>query len=186
MNTITKRIFGGLTAVVILALALAVFVPTESVLAASSTGRGGPGGGTGGGAVGTAVTPLTQAEKDGLQAAILEEYKAYNIYQAAIQQLGAQYPFSTISRSELQHVSALSKLAVKYGVTVPANPGLSPSLSFGTLQAACQMGVFAETEDAQLYDQLKAVTTHTDLIQVYNNLQSASLKSHLPAFQTCD
>ena len=29
------------------------------------------------------------------------------------------------------------------------------------------------------------VVTHTDSLQVFNNLQSASLNSHLPAFQTC-
>jgi len=28
-----------------------------------------------------------------------------------------------------------------------------------------------------------AVTTHADLLQVYSNLQSASLNNHLPAFE---
>ncbi len=38
----------------------------------------------------------------------------------------------------------------------------------------------AEIADAALYDELKLVTTHEDLIRVYNRLQSASLNSHLP------
>lgn len=76
--------------------------------------------------------------------------------------------------------------ANKYGVTVPANPGMAAQPSFTTLARACQAGVNAEIADAALFDTLKPVTTHTDLLLIYNKLQSASLNSHLPAFQTCD
>ena len=42
-------------------------------------------------------------------------------------------------------------------------------------------------EDAALGDAVfDGVTTHTDLLRVYNNLQSASLDNHLLAFQTCN
>ena len=57
--------------------------------------------------------------------------------------------------------------------------------SFATLSAACQAGAAAEIADAALYDQLKPVVTHTDILQVFNNLQSASLNSHLPSFEAC-
>ena len=43
----------------------------------------------------------------------------------------------------------------------------------------------AEIADAALYDELISGTTHTDLLRVYQMLQSASLNSHLPAFQVC-
>ena len=51
----------------------------------------------------------------------------------------------------------------------------------GTVSA--QAGVAAEIADAALYDELKPMVTHTDILQVFNNLQSASLNIHLPAFQ---
>lgn len=44
----------------------------------------------------------------------------------------------------------------------------------------------AEIADAALYDELKLVTTHADLLRVYDRLQSASLNSHLPAFEACN
>ncbi len=45
--------------------------------------------------------------------------------------------------------------------------------------------LFRSIADAALYDTLKAVTTHASLLQVYDNLQSASLNQHLPAFEVC-
>jgi len=38
---------------------------------------------------------------------------------------------------------------------------------------------------AALYDELMPLTTHSDLLQVYTNLQNASLTQHLPAFEAC-
>ena len=57
--------------------------------------------------------------------------------------------------------------------------------TFAGLSEACQAGVDAEIVDAELYDQLKAYTTHTDLLRVYSNLQRTSLNSHLPVFEAC-
>ncbi len=133
----------------------------------------------------TGLASLSAAETEGLQQAILEEYGALNLYQAVIDQLGAQSPFTEIVRSEQQHVSALVRQAEKYSVTVPANPGLSEAPAFTTLTEACAAGIQAETADAALYDQLKQVTTNSSLLRVYDRLQSASLNSHLPAFQAC-
>lgn len=132
------------------------------------------------------LTSLSDVEKQGLRDAILEEYGALNLYNYAISKLGNVAPFSQIVRSEQQHVNALLRQAQKYGLATPTNPGMSSSPAITSLSQACQAGVKAETEDAALYDRLKKVTTHTDLLQVYNNLQNASLNNHLPAFQACD
>ncbi|MBE0699259.1 MAG: DUF2202 domain-containing protein [Anaerolineaceae bacterium] len=121
-----------------------------------------------------------------MQEAILEEYGALNLYQSVIAQIGNVYPFSQIVRTEQQHINALLTQAQKYAVTVLANPGLTSQPTITSLAQACQAGVSAEIADADLYDTLKPVTTHADLLRVYNNLQSASLNSHLPAIQTCD
>ena len=199
-----KSIWKVITIIAVVIVAVAAFVPTGIVSAASPAGRGGPGGngqtdtvpsnfgnagvarfgqanGTPG--AGLALTPLTEAEAVALQEAILEEYGAYNLYRAVLTQFGDVYPFNRIVLSEQQHTAALVRQAEKYGVAVPENPGLVNPPVFSSLAEACQAGVDAEIADAALYDELKLVTTHEDLIRVYNRLQSASLNSHLPEFE---
>ena len=131
--------------------------------------------------------PLDAAEVAALTEAINEEYGALNTYQAVLSQWGSISPFGGIVRSEQQHVNALSQLFTKYGLEVPDNPGLVPTPTFATPTAACQAGVNAEIADAALYDTLMpAVEDHTDIVQVFTNLQAASLNSHLPAFDACN
>jgi hypothetical protein len=193
MTTKIFKVFGALAAVAILTLGLVAFVNPGTVSAAaldrgnSPQGRGGYGQGIGAVAPGTGIslTPLSDAEKGALNQAILAEYGALDLYQAVMAQFGNVYPFSQIVLAEQQHINALTRQAVKYGVTLPANPGLATVPTFNTLSAACQAGATTEIEDAALYDELKPAVTHTDILQVFNNLQSASLNSHLPAFQAC-
>jgi hypothetical protein len=189
MKTFAKLFLGALALTVAISLAVVTFVPAGQVLAASDV-RGGPRGSGGRGRsegvpLQAALTALTADEQTGLQNAILEEYGAQNLYNAVIAEFGSATPFDRIVRSEAQHVSVLVHQAEKYGVEVPANPGLTTAPDFATLAEACQAGVDAEIADAAMYDDLIAVTTHSDLIQVYTRLQSASLYSHLPAFETC-
>lgn len=202
----SKIILSGLIVLAVVALSAAVFLPSSIVSAQELNYRGVPGapgnpGGNGQGngtgvpgqgnglpgqGSGYALTPLSEAEQDALQKAILEEYGALNLYNSVIGQFGDVIPFSQIARSEQQHVNALVRQAEKYGVEVPANPGLASAPTFATLADACQAGVDAEIADAALYDELKPVTTHTDLLRVYDNLQSASLNNHLVEFETCN
>ena len=189
MKTFGKVTLSFLAVVMIVVTGIAVFSPVSDVAAAGLERWGGPGRGNGVtvGTPGTglALTPLSDAEKVALQDAILEEYGALNLYNAVIEQFGAVYPFATIARSEQTHVDALVRQAVKYGVEVPANPGLATAVSFDSLADACAAGVQAEILDAALYDELKLVTTHTDILRVYDRLQSASLNSHLTALEAC-
>ncbi len=207
----TRITLAVLSTIVLVTLALAVFVPAQPVFAQAieqgrgpgrgpggpggGGGQGNPGGGPGGGqgnptcpngpCTDDPLTPLADVEKESLQRAILEEYGAQNLYQGVIDQFGPQIPFSQIVRAETQHVNALQRQADKYGVEIPANPGLTSPTTFSDLAAACAAGVEAEKVDAALYDQLKPSTTHSDILNVYNNLQSASLNKHLPQFQDC-
>jgi hypothetical protein len=152
-------------------------------------GRGNRGsngqGGQGGGGQAYALEPLNQAEADGLVRAIEEELNAQSFYQSVVDAFGAAAPFDRIVKSEAQHAAALQRLADKYGIAVPEYTGPASQTTFETLEAACQAGVQAEIADAALYDELMAFTSHTDLLRVYENLQKASLNSHLPAFETC-
>lgn len=52
--------------------------------------------------------------------------------------------------------------------------------------ATYRTGIAAEIADAALYDELLKVTDNLDVVQVYKNLQAASLNSHLPAFEACN
>lgn len=168
-------------------------INVSSVSAANpetSVERGGPGGpgrgGPNGEGSGLSGSPLNDAEKDALQKAVLEEYAAYNLYQSVITQMGEITPFDKIVLSEQQHIQALTRQAEKYGLNLPANPGLSDPPVYSDLAAACRTGVETEIEDAALYDTLKQVTTHTDILRVYDNLRDASLQNHLVEFQSCD
>lgn len=184
-NIVMKFVSGGIIAAAILTM---VFTAIP-VSAAGLDGRGGPGGqgGYGGSGVGgnSSTTPLTTAEINGLKQAVLEEYGALNTYNAVIDQFGAVFPFVQIVQSEQQHVNALLRLADRYGIIAPVNPGLTNSLGIATVKEACEIGVSAEIADADLYTQIMKVTTHTDLLRVYSNLQSASLNMHLTQFEAC-
>lgn len=187
----TRKFLSVIIAVAMLAgLSAALFAPTGTVAAAAELRHGTPGGWGGNGAAGAnagaALVPLSDAEAQALQKAILEEYGAYNLYATVNVQFGNTIPFSYIVRAEQQHINALVRQAEKYGLIVPENPGLATPPTFASLAEACQAGVDAEIADAALYDELKLVTTNADLLQVYDRLQNASLTSHLPAFQLCD
>jgi hypothetical protein len=180
----------GAAALVLGGLLLGTLTSAGAASAAELDRRGGPPGGTAAPVTGTLwqtpVAPLDAAEKAALTAAIKEEYGALNTYQAVLSQFGSVKPFSRIVRSEQQHVNALSQLFVKYGLPVPANPGLLAAPIFTGLTAACQTGVDAEIADAALYDTLKPSVDNIDILQVFSNLQAASLNNHLPAFDACN
>jgi hypothetical protein len=181
--------FSRVISVAVLILSILVLTTPKMVYANSLEANGGPGG-RGGQPVnpgnGSSRTPFTTQEQEGLKSAILEEYGALNLYNSVIAQLGGISPFDRISAAEQQHVNVLIQQASKYAVAIPANPGLASPITFSTLAEACQAGATAEIADAALYDELKTFTTNTGLLRVYNNLQSASLKNHLPEFQSCD
>jgi len=118
----------------------------------------------------------------------IEEYGALNTYQAVIAEFGSITPFSRIAGSEQQHVNALARLFTRYGLDVPAKPGLASTPVWDSVADACQTGVDAEIADAALYDELKPSVDNADTrnVQVFANLQAASLNSHLPAFAACN
>jgi hypothetical protein len=134
---------------------------------------------------GIAREPLSEQEVQALIRAIEEEYGAQALYQSILDTFGDVAPFNRIVVSESQHITALVRQAEKYGVSIPEpmdSYGISP---FETLEEACQAGVEAEIADAALYDELSPMVSHSDILQVFDNLKSASLDSHLPAFEAC-
>jgi hypothetical protein len=134
---------------------------------------------------GIALGPLSAAETEALIRAVQEEANAQALYQSVLDTFGNVAPFNYIVRAEAQHLAALERMATKYGVTIPETLTTGGFPTFTTLSEACQAGAQAEIADAALYDELVSVTTHSDILQVYRNLQSASLNNHLPAFEAC-
>lgn len=153
----------------------------------SNGNRGGRGrGGQGSYGAGMNVyTPLSEAEIEGLQRAILEEYGALSLYQSVLADFGEAAPFTAVAASEQRHLDTLLKMAGKYGVEVPELVPASDLPEFPDLFAACEAARTAEIVDGALYDELMGFTSHADLIRVYTNLQKASLENHLPAFDAC-
>lgn len=157
---------------------------TVSANALERGGRGPGGRGQSAAAPAVGLEPLSAAEEAGLIKAIWEEYNAMQTYLAVVDQFGPEVPFVQIARSEESHLNALLRQADKYGVVVPElTPSEAPILA--SFEDACALGAAAEIADADLYDEIMAYTTHSDLIQVYTRLQTASLESHLPQFELC-
>ena len=123
---------------------------------------------------------------DAITAGMQDEYQAYAIYQAVIDQFGAVRPFTSIQAAEAKHADALSFLFTRYGLPVPQPQPLSDVTQFATIADACAVAAQAEIANAALYDQwLAAVQNYPDITQVFTALRDASQFQHLPAFQNC-
>jgi hypothetical protein len=133
----------------------------------------------------SAVTPTVATVAVALSTASAVEEQAKASYDAVVAQFGDVRPFSAISDAEGQHIVTLSKLAVRYGVSLPSEQ-YSGETSPATLAEACQMGVRTEQNIVAMYTQLLSeVSSYADLTQAFSNLQSAARDDHLPAFERC-
>ncbi len=200
----------GIALVVVLSLLVAV---NGVSLAQGGGGRGGQGGGRGGNGQGmqnqpggygmqnrqnmlgnglcctnlpAAVPGEVPADViDALTAGLQDEYNAYAVYQAVIDQFGNVRPFVNIQRAESSHIASLEFLFERYGLTVP-EPASTAAPEFATLADACAAGVEAEIANFELYDQwIATVQDYPDMVQVFTNLRNASEFQHLPAFELC-
>lgn len=118
--------------------------------------------------------------------AINDEYKARATYRNVIKKFGEIRPFINIVDAESRHIEALLPLFDKYGVTVPEDNWDSRIEAPQSILEACQVGVEAEIENAQMYDRLLKLTVdYPDVQLVLTQLQRASTENHLPAFQRC-
>ncbi len=128
---------------------------------------------------------LSQGEIDALYLALSDEYKAEATYLQVIEDFGEVKPFTNIMAAEQKHAEKLIILLEKYGLEVPENPYIGAIQSYTSIQEACGVGVQAEIENVELYDQLLSSTEREDILRVYRALQRASQENHLPAFENC-
>ena len=125
----------------------------------------------------------TSVLKEVLQQAYDDEIKAYETYAAVIEKFGAVFPFVNIIQAEQTHQNALVAVAttrdIKLVRTVPEEIILPK-----TLRECCELGVAAEIQNIQMYDELLAqVSEYPEVQDVFYRLQAASYNNHLPAFR---
>lgn len=180
MNKMSKLMVGLLLGVMLLVASVG------SVAAA-----GGPpedrGMGVGQGTYGTGMvagTALTDAQVAALTDFWLDEYHALHTYEAIMDDFGTVAPFASIANAEEMHIASLERAFDRYGIELPAVPA-GIDVDFETVEDACTAAAQAEIDNANLYAELEAIFTQTDLLRVFEQLSSASLNNHLPAFEAC-
>jgi hypothetical protein len=131
------------------------------------------------------VYDLDDTERQALEDALDDEYRAHTTYDQVIRDLGPVRPFVNIVDAEARHISALLSLYEKYKIAAPANrwPGKVPR--FSSVHEACLASVQGEIDNVAIYDRALKTTQRPDILSVYHALRSASLDRHLPAFQRC-
>lgn len=121
-----------------------------------------------------------------LRIAIYDEYHAYETYRKVIETFGNVLPFSNIIEAEIRHYQALIPLLEKYNVAVPIDNWYEKIELPNTLTECCEVGVAAEIDNIQMYDNLLLyVEEYPDIQDVLFQLQAASYNNHLPAFRNC-
>jgi len=121
-----------------------------------------------------------------LRIAIYDEYHAYETYRKVIETFGNVMPFSNIIEAEIRHYNAIIPLLEKYNVEVPIDNWYEKIVLPNTLVECCEVGVAAEIDNIQMYDNLLLyVSEYPDIQDVLYKLQAASYNNHLPAFRNC-
>ena len=111
------------------------------------------------------------------------EYAAAASYLAVLDAYGEIEPYATIYSAELRHADALIRQLERLGVEVPENLYLGQIQAPADLETAALAWAEGEVLNIELYDYLLTMTDDAQLTKVLNNLRSASLDSHLPAFE---
>lgn len=127
---------------------------------------------------------MTEVLSSVLVEAINDEYKARAMYRLVIRQFGEIRPFVNIVEAESRHIQALLPLFNKYDIPVPEDDWESRVEAPASVLEACQAGVQAEIDNAEMYEKLLDSTKqYPDVQVVLKQLQRASRENHLPAFQ---
>ena len=128
---------------------------------------------------------VSEVEMSALDFAINDEYKAKATYQKVIEKFGEVKPFINIINAEQQHINLLVELYEKYDLDVPKDELYDQVSFYDSVAEACEIGVQAEIENADLYDEILKDIDNEDIEVVFIYLRDASRNNHLPAFERC-
>lgn len=127
----------------------------------------------------------TLSLEEALQRAFDDEVRAYATYSAVIEKFGAVFPFVNIVQAEQTHQNALVAISSAHEITLVRNEPESISLP-KTVQECCELGVAAEIQNIQRYNELLlSVSEYPEVQDLFYRLQAASYNNHLPAFRKC-
>jgi len=130
---------------------------------------------------------MTEVLRSVFVEAINDEYKARATYRLVISKFGEIRPFTNIVEAEGRHIQALLPLFEKYDIPIPDDDWESRVECPASILEACQAGVQAEIDNAEMYEKLLDSTKqYPDVQVVLKQLQRASRENHLPAFQRCE
>jgi rubrerythrin len=118
--------------------------------------------------------------------AINDEYHARAFYNAVIDKFGQIRPFSNIVQAEARHAERLSQLFDQYGLPIPEDTFAGNIEAPATIEIACQMGVEAEIDNVQMYDNFLDFVQETDLRAMFTRLRYVSETRHKVAFERCN
>jgi hypothetical protein len=121
-----------------------------------------------------------------ITAGIEDEWHAYAVYAAVIDQFGAVRPFTNIQRAEAQHAAAWATIFERYGLPLPEQPTYDIPSVRQPGRRVCAAAADAEIANLDLYDaMLTDLAAYPDMVQVATALRAASADKHLPAFERC-
>ncbi len=142
------------------------------------------------------ITPLSQAEIEGLTYMREEEKLARDVYRALNEKWDLRI-FQNIAASEQKHMEAVKTLLDRYNITDPVegnSPGVFDNVQLqglyddlmkqGSISVieALKVGVTIEQTDIDDLEQEIDNATHNDIVRVYGNLLKGS-QNHLAAFE---
>jgi len=133
------------------------------------------------------VEPDAKAPEASETAISQEQVEAGETLDLQVQLTGEEIVLEALMGPDGEYAAAASYLAVleleRLGVEVPENPYLGQIAAPEDLESAARAWAEGEVANVELYDALLAQTDDAQLSKVLNNLRSASLDSHLPAFE---
>jgi len=122
--------------------------------------------------------------KDALLTGLDDERHAEAIYKSAIAEFGSRTPFKNLVVAEVQHQSTIIKLMKTYGVTVPANPYLSQTLTIPTIFSdACLEFAQFERLEAAKYKEMAVKVNLRNVATVFVQLAKVSEENHAVALE---
>lgn len=129
---------------------------------------------------------LSVATINAMREAIQEEYFSFFTYSGVVADFGAVLPFDLIDDAEQRHVDAIGMLFTWHGLDVPTSlwDGANTP-EFDVLVEACEAGREIELATISMYQESLRLDLPQDVRTVFQNLLTASVEQHLPAFETC-
>lgn len=169
-NDNRKRMGGGATGIL-----------TAGILALSISGMGCESSLTN-----ESVEDLDTQVLEAMAEAIQDEFRAEMIYERVLAEHGDVRPFHNIIYAEERHSEAIARLYQSRGLDVPESSWRWEEIpSFASVAEACQAGVEAEIENAEIYERYFSLELPYDVERVFESNRAASLNNHLPAFERC-